>query len=79
MLHGRPDYNRRIVDLENLIPEDEPVFLIRGRDKVAAIALRAYGQAHAAAGGDPRVSQRAYDQAEAIEAYQRTHPSRLAN
>ncbi len=32
MLHARPDYNRRIQDSENKIPQDEPVFLLRGQD-----------------------------------------------
>ena len=35
MKHIREDYNRRIQDNENLIPEDEPVFLIRAQDKYA--------------------------------------------
>lgn len=34
MIHAREDYNR-IQDPENKIPEDEPVFLLRGQDKFA--------------------------------------------
>ena len=32
MLHAREDYNKRIQDNENKIPEDEPVFLVRAQD-----------------------------------------------
>jgi hypothetical protein len=77
MRHGRPDYNRRIVDLDGKIPEDEPVFLIRGRDPASVAGARAYAQAVADMGGDPRVVARARDQADAMEAYQRTHPTRM--
>lgn len=34
MKHARPDYNR-IQDPAGLIPEDEPVFLLRGQDVLA--------------------------------------------
>ena len=42
MLHARKDYNVRIQDSENLIPEDEPVFLLRGQDKLAPMLLDLY-------------------------------------
>ena len=42
MLHARKDYNRRVQDSENIIPEDEPVFLIRGQDIHAPIILEIY-------------------------------------
>ena len=38
MIHAREDYNR-IQDPLGLIPEDEPVFLIRGKDVLAPAAL----------------------------------------
>lgn len=41
MIHAREDYNR-IQDPENKIPEDEPVFLIRGQDMCALAALEAW-------------------------------------
>lgn len=41
MKHARSDYNR-IQDPAGLIPEEEPVFLLRGQDKFAAEALRYY-------------------------------------
>ncbi|MBE3086337.1 MAG: hypothetical protein IMZ64_09000 [Bacteroidetes bacterium] len=39
MRHAREDYNR-IQDPLNLIPTDEPVFLLRGQDKLAPATLR---------------------------------------
>lgn len=40
MLHARSDYNGRVVDLAGLIPEDEPVFLLRGQDMLAGAVVR---------------------------------------
>ncbi len=42
MKHNRDDYNRRIQDSEGIIPDDEPVFLLRGQDPAAPAALEAY-------------------------------------
>lgn len=42
MKHFRDDYQRRIVDLENKIPDDEPVCLLRAQDEYAADALDRY-------------------------------------
>lgn len=41
MKHAREDYNR-IQDPAYLIPENEPVFLIRGQDPAAPAAVEAY-------------------------------------
>ena len=41
MKHARPDYDR-IQDPAGLIPEDEPVFLLRAQDGLALQALAAY-------------------------------------
>jgi hypothetical protein len=42
MKFTREDYNRRIVDLEGKIPDDEPVFLLRAQDKFASVTLKKY-------------------------------------
>ncbi len=42
MLHAREDYNRRIQDNANLIPKDEPVFLLRAQDTCALMTLQSY-------------------------------------
>ncbi len=49
MKHARPDYDR-IQDPANLIPDDEPVFLIRGQDVAAGDAVRDYAERARAAG-----------------------------
>lgn len=49
MFHIRPDYNR-IQDPDGKIPDDEPVFLIRGQDKVAAKVLNYYAMCAAEEG-----------------------------
>ena len=51
MFHARKDYNR-IQDPENKIPEDEPVFLLRAQDIVAAEVVRYWAYLHTARGGD---------------------------
>lgn len=43
MKHARADYDR-IQDPAGSIPDDEPVFLIRGQDKFAAEAVRGYAR-----------------------------------
>lgn len=42
MKHAREDYNRRIIDVDGTIPENEPVFLFRGQDKLAPQVLDFY-------------------------------------
>ena len=51
MLHAREDY-QPIQDPRGLIPEDEPVFLIRGQDQFAVATLEFYAQQVEAAGGE---------------------------
>lgn len=79
MNHGRPDYNRRIQDAEGIIPADEPVFLIRGKDTAGPGGARAYAEICKAIGAPPNVIQRALDQADAMEVYQRGHEPRIAD
>ena len=35
MIHERADYNERVQCVDGSIPEDEPVFLLRGKDSIA--------------------------------------------
>jgi hypothetical protein len=69
MIHARSDYTARIQDSENLIPADEPVFLIRGQDQVGADAVRAWAHLHRNNGGSDLVYTRAMAQAERMEAW----------
>lgn len=41
MIHARDDYNR-IQDPENKIGEDEPVFLVRAKDRFSIKAMQAW-------------------------------------
>lgn len=72
MKHARGDYNR-IQDPEGLIPENEPVFLIRGQDLAAPETLRQYAiQAHRMGAG-PELIEATLDQALLMEEWQRNH------
>ena len=44
MLHARQDYNERIQDNADLIPEDEPVVLLRAQDELACQAIDYYAR-----------------------------------
>ena len=66
MIHARRDYNR-IQDPDNKIPEDEPVFLLRAQDQVAAEVVRIWIVLHLARGGDETIAVLAQRQAELME------------
>lgn len=71
MKHNRLDYQDRIIDMAGIIPEDEPVFVLRAQDPIAARAVRHWAQSLRNAGGDPAVCDSAERQAEAMEAFGR--------
>jgi hypothetical protein len=68
--HAREDYNDRIQDSSGLIPSDEPVWLIRGQDKIAADAVRSYANLHRLNGGSDQVYEAAMKQADLMEAWE---------
>ncbi len=68
MKHARPDY-ARIQDPAGLIPEDEPVFLLRGQDKFAANALRAYALIAETGGASKDIWESVREQAELMDAW----------
>ena len=51
MLHARTDYNR-IQDPENKIKENEPVFLLRAKDKFAPATVRMWAELVRASGDE---------------------------
>lgn len=76
MKHARKDYNRRIQDSENLIPADEPVFLIRlirGQDQVGHNAVRAWAHLHRTNGGSDTAYTLAMSHADVMEAWAKKH------
>lgn len=68
MKHSRPDYDR-IQDPAGLIPEDEPVFLLRAQDKAAPETVRSWVRLAQVKGADPEMTQNALAQADAMEAW----------
>jgi hypothetical protein len=76
MKHARDDYNR-IQDPTNAIPENEPVFLIRGQDAVSGDAVRHWAQLNDERGGDPELSRRAREQAAKMDAWPNKKPADL--
>jgi hypothetical protein len=56
MRHARLDYDR-IQDPADKIPFDEPVFLLRGQDRLAYLAVLYYAGLVRAAGGDPEIAR----------------------
>lgn len=68
MRHAREDY-ARIQDPAGLIPEDEPVFLLRGRDRVAHLAVLFWAVQAEASGASPAITEKARAQAEAMKAW----------
>lgn len=66
MIHARNDWNEPNV-LDNLIPKDEPVFLLRAQDPQAPGLLRQWAGGHLMRGGDPAMARLALDQADKME------------
>lgn len=70
MKHAREDYNR-IQDPAGHIPENEPVFLIRGQDLAAPAALRAYAMEAHRHGAEMDIVNATLRQAREMEKWQR--------
>jgi hypothetical protein len=68
MKHARADYDR-IQDPAGLIPDAEPVFLLRGQDRNAAAAVRVWAKLVEDGGGDPAIVSAARDHADAMDAW----------
>jgi hypothetical protein len=60
--HAREDYGR-IQDPVGLIPEDEPVFLLRAQDIVAPFAVDAWADKAEQRGAAPEIVEKAREQA----------------
>lgn len=79
MKHAREDYNR-IQDPAGLIPEDEPVFLVRGQDTLAPLLLRLYAEQYRALpGADPQLARLVWDQANEMALWQANHGRKVAD
>jgi hypothetical protein len=67
--HAREDYNR-IQDSAGLIPDDEPLFLIRGQDMAGPETLRQYAIAASRLGASDELVLAALRQAQAMREWQ---------
>ena len=76
MKHAREDYNR-IQDPANLIPKDEPVFLLRGQDMFASDILRRWATMLANSGGDHKMWKMVIDHADLMEEWQKTNKVKM--
>lgn len=70
MKHARKDYNR-IQDPENKIPEDEPVFLIRGQDNMGPKLLLKWASMLRLQKGDPKMARMVEDHAQEMIEWQK--------
>jgi hypothetical protein len=67
MKHARQDYQEKIQAPEDMIPADEPVFLLRAQDIHAAATVRYWANRVYAAGGSMDVIQAAHQIAEEMD------------
>lgn len=77
MLHARKDYQERIQDSANLIPTDEPVFLLRAQDKNAPEAVEQWADWAEEDGAAPNIVKAARDHAKAMVKWQEEHGSKV--
>jgi hypothetical protein len=64
-------------DVEPIIPDDEPVFLIRGQDLAAVPAAEAWCEAAKALGADPRIIETVRRHIETVRVYQAQHGAKV--
>lgn len=76
MRHAREDHNR-IQDPAGLIPDDEPVFLLRGQDALAPAVVREWAFQAEAEGVDPLMVERARQHADRMEAWHVDHGKKI--
>ncbi len=72
MRHARSDYDR-FQDPAHLIPEDEPVFLLRGQDILAPALLLRWAAELRLAGGDPKMATIVEEHAQCMIEWQKRH------
>lgn len=78
MKHARPDYDR-IQDHMGKIPDDEPVFLIRGQDTAAIRTLQYYAHVAESHGADAGLINAVRRQVDAIRRWQEENGSKVAD
>lgn len=76
MKHARPDYDR-IQDPLMLIPEDEPVFLLRAQDATAPEVLEFWASLQFARDGDETMARMANKHAMEMREWQAANGSKM--
>jgi len=76
MKHARDDYNR-IQDPENKIGQDEPVFLLRGKDQCAPDTIRFWANILLARGGAVNLYSKAMAWAKNMEKWQQENGCKI--
>ena len=76
MKHARQDYDR-IQDPAGLIPENEPVFLLRGQDRLAPDLLRQWAHRLLENGGSGVMAEMVMKQANAMLDWQDKNKKKL--
>ena len=76
MKHAREDYNR-IQDPENIIPENEPIFLLRDKDICAPTAIQAWADDAEKHGAKANIIEAARKQANLMKQWQADHESQI--
>ncbi len=72
MKHARADY-ARFQDPEGKIPDDEPVFLLRGQDAAAPFVVEYWVSIASALGADGEILTAAKEQAKLMREWQQVH------
>jgi hypothetical protein len=78
MKHAREDYNR-IQDPAGLIGEDEPVFLLRAKDKTAPNIVRKWAMEQVNQGSEDPCIEVALKWADTMEEWQKVNGCKLAD
>lgn len=76
MIHARDDYNR-IQDPEGKIPDNEPVFLIRGQDVVGPEVVEFWAAKALQVGADIRMVDAARQQASRMRQWQAENSAKI--
>lgn len=78
MIHAREDYNR-IQDPSGKIAQDEPVFLLRAKDRTAPQILDEWARLQRFFGGDMRLADMATEHAKLMREWQAKNGCKLAD
>ena len=77
MMHARRDYQHRIIDVDGLIPDEEPVFLLRGQDIIAPMLVEQWAREAQKRGASQAIVDAALDQVQAMLGWQRDHGAKV--